>query len=1068
MGCRGFGFPGALAVGRAVWAAGPPERKMCMRSVKRRALSLLLVLVMVLGLLPSMAWAGEAEQAYVTISVAGELKTKQLPVALSDEDKDGTVTVNDVLIAAHDAAYPGGAGAGYGSEYGSYGLSMTKLWGDTSGNFGYWKNDQSCWSLTDPVSAGDFVTAFVNRLWWPNNDLYSYFDVPRTSVIAGEELTLTLSKVTYDASYNPVPQPMAGAQVAVENQAGDPVGEHQTTDGQGQVVLILPDPGIYTASASYYDADLPACIVPAVCTVEVLEKSPDNLVAAAADQLTWDAIRGSNTDQQAVTEDLAIPSVLQVAGEEVSVSWACDDTTYALSVSNYDGPWKAYVDRPASQDVSCTLTATLSYGGASAAKSIPITVKAEGIHEDKETVVAYSDLLTGISASYTASQDPWTVLDMAAYNGQSVKAAEGYDPYASAAASALAEAAVGGAVSQSTLDGVDISGSYAIYTIPYLSLAYQAAGLSDQGADRLAEMKAAMVDYLENREANYAGVDEVTPVLAALAPYYKQGDAQVDGAVDATVTWLSEQQGADGTFSYYGTSNANSTAMAVVALSALGIDAHTDSRFIKNSKSAVEGLFSFALADHSGFGYKGNVTLSELSTEQGFRALVSYARFQEAGKAYNIYLQAKNSQSAVAAPEISTTVTPPEEGGGSGSGSTTYRITVSVMVPPEGGQDGQYTYRYDSAQYTNLLGGTKTVTVKKNTTALEVLTDVLKGENIPYQLQGSYVKEIGGLAEEDHGPNSGWQYMVDGTAPTESAGSYVFTSSAKLVWYYTDDYTKEKSADAWSGSTTVGGASIGKEAEVEKKADGSYAVTLPEDSKGPVLVTLPGGKEGQLVVIVGSDGKETVVKKSALVDGKMTLLLEKDAILRLVDYSAGFADVAQDAWYSQAVDFVTGRGLFSGVDEDSFAPQAGLSRGMLVTVLYALEEPDGTKVQADFADVAAGDWYAAGAAWAAEEGIVSGYGDGRFGPNDLITREQLAVMLWQYAKSLGMNTSGRASLSGFADAGEVSSWAEEALSWSVKAGLLSGRADGTLDPGGSATRAEAAVMLRQLVKLMMQ
>ena len=109
-----------------------------------------------------------------------------------------------------------------------------------------------------------------------------------------------------------------------------------------------------------------------------------------------------------------------------------------------------------------------------------------------------------------------------------------------------------------------------------------------------------------------------------------------------------------------------------------------------------------------------------------------------------------------------------------------------------------------------------------------------------------------------------------------------------------------------------------------------------------------------------------------------------------------------------------------------------------------------------------------GAAWAAAEGIVSGYGDGRFGPNDLITREQLAVMLWQYAKSLGMNTSGQASLSGFADAGEVSSWAEEALSWSVKAGLLSGRADGTLDPGGSATRAEAAVMLRQLVKLMMQ
>ena len=145
-----------------------------------------------------------------------------------------------------------------------------------------------------------------------------------------------------------------------------------------------------------------------------------------------------------------------------------------------------------------------------------------------------------------------------------------------------------------------------------------------------------------------------------------------------------------------------------------------------------------------------------------------------------------------------------------------------------------------------------------------------------------------------------------------------------------------------------------------------------------------------------------------------------------------------------------------------------MSRGMLATVLFQLEEPEKKTADLPFADVAEGAWYAQGISWAAGENIISGYGDGRFGPDDPVTREQLALMLFRYAETLDMVTSGRDTLTSFTDSGSVSAWAREAVAWAVDSGILSGRPDGTLAPGGTATRAEAAVMLRQLVALMLR
>ena len=140
---------------------------------------------------------------------------------------------------------------------------------------------------------------------------------------------------------------------------------------------------------------------------------------------------------------------------------------------------------------------------------------------------------------------------------------------------------------------------------------------------------------------------------------------------------------------------------------------------------------------------------------------------------------------------------------------------------------------------------------------------------------------------------------------------------------------------------------------------------------------------------------------------------------------------------------------------------------MLVTVLYRLEgQPAGA--EAAFSDVAVEAWYASAAAWAAEAGIANGVSGGAFAPERSITRQELAAMLYRYAGYAGLDTSARQPLTAFADGAERAGWAEEALSWALATGLLTGKDGGRLDPAGNASRAEVAAVLERLVGLMVR
>ena len=173
-----------------------------------------------------------------------------------------------------------------------------------------------------------------------------------------------------------------------------------------------------------------------------------------------------------------------------------------------------------------------------------------------------------------------------------------------------------------------------------------------------------------------------------------------------------------------------------------------------------------------------------------------------------------------------------------------------------------------------------------------------------------------------------------------------------------------------------------------------------------------------------------------------------------------FKDVKENDWFYEAVSYAVENGLMSGMSEDIFAPNTPLTREMLAVVLYNLEgQPESTGVNA-FADVKADMWYTDAILWANENGIVAGYDNGAYGVGDFITREQFATILYRYAQFKGYDTTqGGMAVREFSDYENISDYARPAMAWAVNAGIMSGNDDGTLNPQGKATRAEAATML---------
>lgn len=252
-----------------------------------------------------------------------------------------------------------------------------------------------------------------------------------------------------------------------------------------------------------------------------------------------------------------------------------------------------------------------------------------------------------------------------------------------------------------------------------------------------------------------------------------------------------------------------------------------------------------------------------------------------------------------------------------------------------------------------------------------------------------------------------------------------------------------------------------------QKGDQVTITTTPEDgyTVDQVIVT---GSDGQAVEVTPKgDGSYTFIQPS----GKVTITVTFRPMNETSDCPrdescpmAPFTDADRSAWYHDGVHYCVEHGLMVGTSETTFEPHFATSRGMIATILWRLEGSPVVSAPMEYSDVKPGDWYEEAVRWADSVGVVTGYGDGTFGPNDPITREQMAAMLWRYAGSSAVE----GSLSSFVDGAQTSDWAQAAMLWAVDQGLITGVGNDRLEPTGQATRAQAATILMRFAQDMEQ
>ena len=821
----------------------------------------------------------------------------------------------------------------------------------------------------------------------------------------------------------------------------------------------------------------------------------------------------------------------------------------------------------------------------------------------KDTDQSMKDMLAAISLKYASSANEWQIMDMIAYGQGSAMSQSALDRYVEETKESL----------KSMTKSTDLSKTAIIFTalgidakavmlgdgeefniidqivngnITSISDAVFALIALDSGKYEVSNAKwdrEKLIQEIKTRQLSDNGWtywgDKADPdmtgmALSALAPYYLE-DADtynVSECVEKAIVCLENLQEDDGTFASWGTKNTCSTAMAVIALSSLGIDAQTDARFIKNEKSAIDGLVSFETEDHL---FANDATQTEadaMATEQGFRALVAYNGFKNTKSAFSVYRFAsvitetenskiylqdqfdvndvdpnvvyiipskvntvvKTTPSIIQIEGLDTKVTTmsgltvkkkkgnqtikftlaPEtqisastdwdgnlilptvvEQEKVGEDKVAFAIKVGgnvdltldkparILVPEAKdsrvgyiGADGQFVEitqvmnedtasgltedmtegkivvgndvaiwtkhftvfvvlekaqqikppssggsetNKDITVYFELRGDSKhgegkhssystwissrNYSVDKGTTVKEVFERALSNANISYTISsGSYVSEINGLGELDNGPRSGWMYKVNGRSPSVSFDQYVLNDGDTIVWYYTDDYTKEE------GNSGVGGGAGNLEDEK----------LLEEEEQA-----------------VAEENQETLVEPLQ------------------------FEDVPETHWAKEYIDYLSSRSIIKGKDEDHFGPNEKVTRAEFVMLLYRMSGEKVEDLTTEFTDVNEVQGFNEAIAWAVKAGVTNGMGNNLFAPNKEITREQMAVMLAKFAAYMKAELAQAQEKATFVDDDKISNYAKESVTAMQQAGIIQGREKSNFAPKDAATRAETAKML---------
>lgn len=325
--------------------------------------------------------------------------------------------------------------------------------------------------------------------------------------------------------------------------------------------------------------------------------------------------------------------------------------------------------------------------------------------------------------------------------------------------------------------------------------------------------------------------------------------------------------------------------------------------------------------------------------------------------------------------------------------------------------------------------------------------------------------------------DAGAEALKEGS--TNAVNGEYFTVSESAVTVYTKKFSTYAIGYTVPGGsgTGGGGGSIGYPPIVKDADHGSVRVSPNSPTSGSKVTITPEADEGYAVdqvTVVDHNGKP--VEVTAGPDGtwsfrqpvgQVTVTVTFKPVVTASDCPrdgacplARFTDAVLDAWYHDGIHYCVEQGLMAGTGGTAFAPNQDTSRAMIATILWRLEGSPAVDSLMMFGDVPQGQWYSEAVCWAAGEGVAAGYGNGKFGPNDAITREQLCTMLWRYAG----RPETEPSLSGYTDADSVSDYARQAVAWAVERGVVTGATSTTLAPRGMATRAQAAAMLMRFCK----
>lgn len=311
---------------------------------------------------------------------------------------------------------------------------------------------------------------------------------------------------------------------------------------------------------------------------------------------------------------------------------------------------------------------------------------------------------------------------------------------------------------------------------------------------------------------------------------------------------------------------------------------------------------------------------------------------------------------------------------------------------------------------------------------------------------------------------------VDGKS-VGAVKSYTFT---KVTGNHTIAATFKTTGGSSTGGSGTGGGSTGGGA-----ADTYYTITATAGTGGSIsptgsisvredldkTFTITPDK-GYVIANVIVDGKSVGAVKSYTFEDvsrkhtiKATFAPADEQRNPHTGVDMNFEDVSETDWFYESVAYVFDEGLMNGTSATTFSPYLDTTRGMIVTILHRLAGSDAPEDVAPFLDVTSDQYYATAVAWAYENGIVSGYSAETFGPNDAITREQMAAILMNYAKFMGYDTTAAADLSKFSDADKISGYAVPSMAWANASGLINGKGDSILDPTGNAQRCEVAAIL---------